>query len=202
MRRTVSLYFIRHGQALHNVAAEKYGEYAYFDPIYTDANLTEMGIKQSVDLQFCLKKNNPDIVFSSSLRRCLQTLDHALVDYNKEIMVDDRLAERLGQHPCNKRSPRNLLNNIINRKLNLNNVINENNWLSKRETDDEMIERALDWYYDILKYLENNKNIKNVAVFSHYDFLTTVLSKGLPISSALNGRPFNNAEIRKIILYL
>jgi len=56
MRRTVSLYFIRHGQALHNVAAEKYGEYAYFDPIYTDANLTEMGVKQSVDLQFCLKK--------------------------------------------------------------------------------------------------------------------------------------------------
>jgi hypothetical protein len=46
------------------------------------------------------------------------------------------------------------------------------------------------------------ENIKKVAIFSNYDFLTTILSKGLPISSPENGRPFDNCEIREIFLDL
>jgi hypothetical protein len=44
MTRVVSLYFVRHGQADHNVAADRYGDYAYWDPVYTNAKLTEKGI--------------------------------------------------------------------------------------------------------------------------------------------------------------
>ena len=74
MTRVVSLYFVRHGHADHNAAVEKYGEYAYWDPVYTNARLTEKGIMQSKNLNNFFKDNNPDIVFSSSLRRCLETI--------------------------------------------------------------------------------------------------------------------------------
>ena len=67
MTRLVSLYFIRHGQADHNVAAEKYGEYAYWDQLYTNAKLTDKGIMQSKNLNSFFNDNNPDLVFSSSL---------------------------------------------------------------------------------------------------------------------------------------
>lgn len=202
MRRTVSLYFVRHAQASHNIAAEMYGDYAYYDPIHTDSNLTEMGVKQSVDLQYFFKKNNPDIVYSSSLRRCLQTLDNALIDYKSRIHVDDRLAERLGEHPCNKRTHKNNLRSHIHRELNIDNVINDFNWLPKRETDEQMIDRCKKWYFDMIEYVKQNDHIERVAIFSHYDFLITVLSKGLPFSSTENSKPFNNAEVREIKLYL
>lgn len=202
MKRTITLYFVRHGQALHNVAAEKYGDYAYFDPVYTDSNLTEHGIKQATDLQLFFSKNNPDIVFSSPLRRCLQTLDHALLHYKKEIHVDDRLVERLGEHPCNKRSHKHEVKNHINRNLITDHVSDDHHWKNHRESDEDIICRGREWYEQLVNYLNKNRDVTKVAIFSHYDFLTTILSKGLPISCEELGKPFNNCEVREIDLYL
>ena len=202
MTRVISLYFVRHGQADHNVAAEKYGDYAYWDPLYTNAKLTEKGIMQSKNLNAFFKDNNPDLVFSSSLRRCLETLDYALINYKKDIHVDDRIIERVGEHPCNKRGSKNEIHTFLNRPLNLNYVNDQIYWKNKRELDDEMITRANEWYSYMLDMLKENENINNVAIFSHYDFLITVLSNGLPISSVENGIPFDNCEIRKITIIL
>lgn len=200
--RKVSLYFVRHGQASHNVAAEIYGDYAYFDPLYTDSNLTEFGIKQATDLQYFFKKNNPDLVYSSPLKRCLQTLDHALVDHHKEIIVDDNLAERLGEHPCNKRSHKHEITKHTKRKLHIDRVNDIHHWTPKREHDDELIHRAKKWYHDLLEHLKNNKDIQRVAIFTHYDFLVTILNKGLPFSNNELGKPFNNCEVREVQIEL
>ena len=200
--RTISLYYIRHGQASHNVAADLYGDYAYFDPVYTDSSLTEIGIKQATDLQLFFKKNCPDIVFSSPLKRCLQTLDYALIHYHKEILVDDRLAERLGEHPCNKRSHKHEISKFVNRKLHIDKVNDNHNWITKREHDNDIIHRGKEWYFELLNYLKNNHDIKKVAIFSHYDFLTTILTNGLPFSNKEIGKPFNNCEVREISINL
>ena len=202
MTRVVSLYFVRHGHADHNAAVEKYGEYAYWDPVYTNARLTEKGIMQSKNLNNFFKDNNPDIVFSSSLRRCLETLDFGLINYSEDVHVDDKIIERVGEHPCNKRGSKNEIHTYLNRPLNLNCVNDELYWKNKKESDDEIINRGKEWYFNMLDILKENENINKVAIFSHYDFLITILSYGLPFSSPENGRPFDNCEIREIKIIL
>ena len=199
--RVITLYFVRHGQALHNIAAEMFGDYAYFDPIYRDAELTEKGIAQAKGLQLFFKRNPPDLIYSSSLRRCLQTLDNSLININStlDIIVDDRLIERCGQHPCNKRSDKQELHNFINKPINIENVSETIPWSNKRETNEEIIRRGREWYYNMLDLVRENINIDRVVIYTHYEFLETMLSNSsLPFSSKENGRPFSNCEVREI----
>ena len=199
--RVITLYFVRHGQALHNIAAEMFGDYAYFDPIYRDAELTEKGIAQAKGLQLFFKRNPPDLIYSSSLRRCLQTLDNSLININStlDIIVDDRLIERCGQHPCNKRSDKQELHNFINKPINIENVSETIPWSNKRETNEEIIRRGREWYYNMLDLVRENININRVVIYTHYEFLETMLSNSsLPFSSKENGRPFSNCEVREI----
>ena len=199
--RVITLYFVRHGQALHNIAAEMFGDYAYFDPIYRDAELTEKGIAQAKGLQLFFKRNQPDLIYSSSLRRCLQTLDNSLININStlDIIVDDRLIERYGQHPCNKRSDKQELHNFINKPINIENVSETIPWSNKRETNEEIIRRGREWYYNMLDLVRENININRVVIYTHYEFLETMLSNSsLPFSSKENGRPFSNCEVREI----
>ena len=171
--RVITLYFVRHGQALHNIAAEMFGDYAYFDPIYRDAELTEKGIAQAKGLQLFFKRNPPDLIYSSSLRRCLQTLDNSLININStlDIIVDDRLIERCGQHPCNKRSDKQELHNFINKPINIENVSETIPWSNKRETNEEIIRRGREWYYNMLDLVRENINIDRVVIYTHYEFL-------------------------------
>jgi broad specificity phosphatase PhoE len=211
--RVITLYFVRHGQALHNIAADMFGDYAYFDPIYRDAELTEKGIAQAKGLQLFFKRNPPDLIYSSSLRRCLQTLDNSLVNINNinnmnmnmnmnsthDIIVDDRLIERCGQHPCNKRSDKQELHNFINKPINIENVNEIIPWSNKRETNEEIIHRGRDWYYNMLNLVRDNININRIVIYTHYEFLDTMLNNSaLPFSSKENGIPFSNCEVREI----
>jgi len=200
-RRVITLYFVRHGQALHNIAAELFGDYAYFDSIYRDAELTEKGIAQAKGLQLFFKRNPPDLIYSSSLRRCLQTLDNSLININSslDIIVDDRLIERCGQHPCNKRSDKQELHTFINKPINIENVSETIPWFDKRETNEEIIHRGREWYYNMLNLVRENININRIVIYTHYEFLDTMLNNSaLPFSSKENGMPFNNCEIREI----
>jgi len=200
-RRMITLYFVRHGQASHNIAAEMFGDYAYFDQIYRDAELTEKGIAQAKGLQLFFKRNPPDLIYSSSLRRCLQTLDNSLINVNNthDIIVDDRLIERCGQHPCNKRSDKQELHNFINKPINIENVNETIPWPTKRETNEEIIQRGREWYYNMLNLVRENNNINRVVIYTHYEFLDTMLNNSsLPFSSKENGKPFSNCEVREI----
>jgi broad specificity phosphatase PhoE len=101
--------FVRHGQAEHNTAAERFGDAAYEDPAYRDAALTELGHSQAnaagktiLALQNCRQVH----IYSSPLTRCIQTAEEILGAGVKgsSFILHDFLLERLHRnHICNSR---------------------------------------------------------------------------------------------------
>lgn len=91
--------FLRHGHAAHNQGKDDHGDVAYTWEIYKDALLTEKGKTQARAVSLPLK---PDRVYSSPLRRCIQTVREFLPDMR--IYLHDGFIERQCDHPCNRRS--------------------------------------------------------------------------------------------------
>ena len=79
----MKVYFVRHGQVLHNVLG-KYNT--------ADEDLTEVGIEQAVELREKIKDYNFDVIISSPLLRARHTAE--IIANNKEIIIDNRLSER------------------------------------------------------------------------------------------------------------
>ena len=96
--------FLRHAQAEHNAATLRLGSVACESWDYKDALLTPLGHAQAaaVILPFV-----PDHVYCSPLRRCIQTIRHALP--TTPLILHDGLLERQGQHPCNVRDSKSNL---------------------------------------------------------------------------------------------
>ena len=127
--------------------------------------------------------------------------NNSIININNtyDIIVDDRLIERCGQHSCNKRSDKQELHNFINKPINIQNVSETIPWSNKRETNEEIIRRGREWYYNMLDLVRENININRVIIYTHYEFLETMLNNSaLPFSSKENGIPFSNCEVREI----
>ena len=104
MRKT--LYGIRHGEAWHNVLYPALGEGAWLD--YQDTSLTTTGMTQAVQNRGL----HADLVFVSPLMRTLQTAELMFPKTPKialECLKEYPQAEEL----CNKRSPRNALQDLF-----------------------------------------------------------------------------------------
>jgi probable phosphoglycerate mutase/uncharacterized phosphatase len=103
-----TFYFIRHGEAEHNVAAQIHGDAAYMDPAYRDAPLTVLGRQQAEGTRIVLNYHQPfDAIYCSPLRRCMQTLRGVLPDADTCLVhLNDHLMEPQGSHICNKRVSR------------------------------------------------------------------------------------------------
>lgn len=103
-----TFFFVRHGEAAHNVAARLHGESAYMDPAHRDASLTEMGRKQAEGTRLVLNRHYPfDVIYCSPLKRCMQTLHGVLPEAGGcTVYLDDHLMEPQGSHICNKRASR------------------------------------------------------------------------------------------------
>ena len=80
----MKIYLVRHGQSDSNII----GRYNF---TYEDIN--ETGVKQAEELKPRIQELDYDIVISSPLVRALHTAD-IINDNKKEIITDDRLAER------------------------------------------------------------------------------------------------------------
>ena len=124
-------WFIRHGQATHNVDALIRGEHAYFDPVNTDAELTDVGLQQARDARGAI----PDdlvAVYCSPSRRCRQTLLGAAPAQAEKfgVMLDDRLMEPQGDALCNKRIERAALAGAVPVGWTLNGVAEENPYVT------------------------------------------------------------------------
>ncbi|KAJ4360517.1 putative phosphoglycerate mutase pmu1 [Didymosphaeria variabile] len=120
-------YIIRHGQGIHNVKHDEVGREEwdrYWSKlsgdghvVWEDAELTPFGEQQAEAIASFFGRGEvplPDVIFSSPLRRCLETTkiaykdDLAMVGSTSESirrpLVKEKLRERLGVHLCDKRS--------------------------------------------------------------------------------------------------
>ena len=79
------LYVIRHAESVGNVNGRFCG--------WTDLPLTEKGKVQAKALSRFLKDKNIDSVYSSTLKRAMQTCNIALPEYDDEIILSDDLKE-------------------------------------------------------------------------------------------------------------
>lgn len=77
------IYIVRHGQTVYNVVGRYGGR--------IDVPLNENGINQAYELRDLLKNIKFDYVFSSPLKRALETAE---IICNNDIIKDDRLIER------------------------------------------------------------------------------------------------------------
>jgi broad specificity phosphatase PhoE len=174
MKLAKRLFFIRHGEAQHNIAWYKYGEKAYYMKEITDPKLTNIGEGQAIHLGNNFKeKNSIDLVIVSPLMRCLQTATNIFMGENVQIIACEEAREfPMGLQYTNKRSNKSLLRkefphvNFINLKTDEDKL-----WNSERlETLDELNARTKNLYDYIKKRPE-----KNIAVVSHSTFIMNVL---------------------------
>lgn len=159
--------FLRHGHAEHNEAHESHGDIVYTWNIFQDALLTDKGREQASQVSF---SHVPDRVYSSPLRRCIQTargiLPHSLIH------VHDGLIERQCDHPCNRKSD---LSAILQVCYNLD-VSRVSDTLPHidNESDSELRRRARKVMYEILS--ESNEH-SHILIVTHWDFLRMLLGK-------------------------
>lgn len=100
-----TFYFLRHGEATHNVAFHEKGAGIFKEEAYRDAPLTEKGKDQAHELAKSLAGKSFAAIWSSPLTRCIQTAEEVFeeVDCN-ELYLHDNLLERQGNgHLMNER---------------------------------------------------------------------------------------------------
>ncbi len=95
-----TLYFIRHGEAQHNVGAKIYGDAAYDMPQFWNPSLTEKGIQQANKLQTIINLQDKYIIVSP-LQRALETAHEAFP--GATFQIDDRVSEFNPAWRCNRR---------------------------------------------------------------------------------------------------
>lgn len=84
----MKVYFIRHGQTNYNVL-----ELVNDDPT-KDVHLTDLGKKQAEEAREKLKDVSFDIVYTSELRRCIETAKIITKDKPVVSVVDARIDDR------------------------------------------------------------------------------------------------------------
>ncbi len=170
------VYLIRHGQSESNVIGR------YNSP---DENLTEVGIKQAMDLRDIVKNIDYDIIISSPLIRALRTAQIINVK-NKEIITDDRLAER------NHRS-------LIGKSFSITDRDEMWNYYSKTIYADE--ERVPELCERIKEFLDElkTKNYSKVLIVSHSGVSKAfhVYFNGVPEDGKLLKLGLKNTEIKE-----
>ena len=92
----VKLYYVRHGQAQHNLLFNKIGKNAYVHPSVIDSSLTDKGSEQAIQLgkQIRMMKT-VSIIIVSPLTRCLETTERIICElpYKPKVIALDELIE-------------------------------------------------------------------------------------------------------------
>jgi broad specificity phosphatase PhoE len=92
--------FVRHGEALHNVAFHLEGPSSFKDEKNRDARLTVKGVEQAMDVAKTLSSLKVVAIWSSPLTRCLQTAEEIFEELDtvtgNTLYVHDNLLERQG----------------------------------------------------------------------------------------------------------
>ena len=96
------IFLLRHGRALHNVAADLEGDSAYHDPRWQDAQLTAEAFTEAKKTLSSLPVK-PTVFYASPLIRCIMTCMGVVHENPKQkIHIDNRLIEQMHKgHVCN-----------------------------------------------------------------------------------------------------
>ena len=106
-----TVYFVRHGQAVHNVAKETHTGPGspYLDPALTDAPLTPLGKEQAQKLREAAAALPIDVVIVSPLVRAVETAClafEAQLERGVPFVAVELCREQIGQNFCDARRPR------------------------------------------------------------------------------------------------
>lgn len=184
----MKLYLVRHGFAYHNLAAEKYGQKAYFMEQFEDAPLTDIGIKQANNLKNILNPITFKDIYCSPLQRCIQTCDNC-IDSNSYILLDDRLMEPQGEHLCNKRKQIPCLKKLL---LDMSNKYKLFNVSEAYHFDKENESLIISRINDFTKMIKDKyKKDDNILIITHHDWLYKFLKLTTGFSHS-----FKNCELK------
>lgn len=162
----------------HNLAVLNAGgvdggltEDEYKNWAWHDARLTDVGRAQSAAAQPAVAALAPiDVVFVSPLSRTIQTALLA-VPAGPRFIVDERIRERNGAHPCDKRRPKAELQADFPAVDFSPLVVEEDDsWTVAREPWDALVARAGDFLRAVAARPE-----RSIAVVTHNDFLQALL---------------------------
>ena len=168
------LYFIRHGTAVHNVKFHEIGAKAYVGQENIDTSLTEKGISEASELGDTWKDiNDIDIVFTSSLKRTLQTSKNIFQKTNIPIVAIDLIKEfPQGIETINKRRNKKTIQMEFPR-IDFRNIYTEEDRLwrpNRNESIEELNGRIKDFLYFLSERPE-----KTIAVVNHSSFMGQML---------------------------
>jgi len=120
---------------------------------FSDVGLSELGVRQSIELKDQIKDKNFDVVFCSDLRRAI---DSANLTFEGivPIVTDKRLREcdygKFSSQPSSVIEP-----------------MCEKQYLKDKFPEGESYEDVKDRMADFLKFLKNNYDGKNIAIVAH-----------------------------------
>lgn len=203
------LWLIRHGQAVHNVAAARVGRAAYENPEFRDAELTEEGRAQARHIRANAGVHGlaeVQLVLTSPLHRACET---AMAIFEAKPGSDSQPAsappclavemarEAYGIHFCDSRRSVSELS-LAFPSVDFSLVgSDEDTWWQPdvRETLADVARRAR----KLLQFIWTLQ-ATHIAIVSHGVFLETLLSAATSAHPSLTQHRFGNAEVRVIAL--
>jgi broad specificity phosphatase PhoE len=158
-----TLYFIRHGEADHNVGAKIYGDAAYDMPCYWNPSLTEKGIAQARKLQTIIDLHDKYIIVSP-LQRALETAYEGFP--GATFQIDDRVTEFNPAWRCNRRIDLATLRD----EWPGHQIECSSSTPTAEETKDELLARARKF----IDYVRERGD--DLVVITHFDFMSAVFA--------------------------
>lgn len=150
-----SIYFIRHGEADHNVGAKIYGDDAYDMPQYWNPSLTDKGIQQASKLITMIDLHDKPIIVSP-LQRALETATEGFP--GSTFQIDDRVSEYNPAWRCNRRIDRATLVDEWPGHI----IDCAETTPTAEETYSSLVERVRDFLTSVNE---------DIVVVSHHDFI-------------------------------
>lgn len=171
-----NLYLIRHGKSIHNVLYHKYGSSVFSNSNYTDTLLVPEGYEESLNLGNTWDKiNEIELVIVSPLKRTLQTANNIFKNTNIPMIALDYSREfPLGGHYCNKRSPKDELEQLYP-NINFSDLQTNYDefWYPKREETIDELNIRIEKVIDFIKHRKET----NIAFVNHSSFIGQMKDK-------------------------
>lgn len=190
-----SLHFIRHAESLFNeVFSSEVSKFARLNAAkhLVDAGLSERGKNQAKNARNTIKHLNIDLAITSPYSRTLSTC--FLAHGHKDVMITPLCGEKV-EFICDYGTPKEQLQQQIPSKLDLSHVRNDIWWFNPSQSADHqaviseclemkklglseariepevLLKKRAQQFYEFLL----SRPEKNIAVFSHFQFLSKFL---------------------------